>query len=205
MSALRHASKHWNKILSPLWQTRGCGVIKHLDQFARNGMYEMNHIGVLTTKAALLQLPPIEHVVIWVLLIMLDILVVFAVVVLLRSIIGGHIRRAKRVQDEMSSTLEDLRATASRLTQLIKGVSCDQDPQLCELKDGIERIDEELRYMSPSADRTARSFEIEMKAHLGTLNWYLEDGELSPSKVREACDAMRNTLALIAQRKVLHS
>jgi len=118
------------------------------------------------------------------------------------ALTSAHIESVEKGERRRRASVDDLRSSA---TQLALAASCldETDDAARGLADLTERISEELRFLSPSADPKALALEDRIASHVASLADQVEGGRLSPAQARDATQVSRETLALIRQRKAL--
>lgn len=144
-------------------------------------------------------MPPISFLVV----LQLAGLVGLGFVTFLSLSVSQQVEAVAQAEAGVRASVDRLRATSQRLATQASYIQV-QSAQERELVNGIQRIADELRYLSPVHSPEAFTLESQIASYLDTLLVRVQDG-MTPADVSAALQDVRGALAVIDQRKNLRS
>lgn len=116
-----------------------------------------------------------------------------------------HVSDVERVQTAQLMPMQRLRSKAGRLVIAAEQANASDGTTYGELASLLRRVEEELRYTTPVPTQEAAWMEERIAGRLDDLSTRLEQADMGPAGVAQACGEARELLGLIAQRRALRN
>ena len=130
-------------------------------------------------------------------------------------VLGASVVAGRQVSDQAEavetaeqaalSPIKEARSAAEQLAAKVSAQSLPEGEESRRLVQDVQKLADELRYVSPSTAPEAASLDNGILSHISALSACLGTGDVGPSQVQSASELVRDALALVARRKVIRN
>ena len=119
--------------------------------------------------------------------------------------VNDQVEAVETAEQAILYPIKEVRSAAEQLAIKVSAQSLPEGEASRQLVQDVQKLADELRYISPSTAPEAASLDNGILSYVNALSACLGTGAVGPSQVQSASELVRDALTLVARRKAIRN